>query len=226
MSVIKKVKIKSSLSEWVNSAGAFGASLTTNFGGAKELQFKDSVPLVFGTHVGFIREDQIERNLDWVGKWKVLLPLAGDGHGREVSYVLGEPIALAPGSACTFTYLVAGLFDTKTEAKNYAYYLTTKFVRFLVLQRKATQHVRPEVFKFVPMLDMKRRWMDADLYEHFGLTKKQIVHIEATITPRSVNLSLDSPIPASHLPGGVKYRPPGKEREAAEADSDSDDEVV
>jgi site-specific DNA-methyltransferase (adenine-specific) len=76
------------------------------------------------------------------------------------------------------------------------------------------------------MLDMKRRWTDADLYEHFGLTKKQIQYIEDTIHSREPIISLDSPIPASHLPGGVKYRPPGKEREAAETDSDSGDEVV
>lgn len=220
---VQKVAEQDSPANRVSSQFPFGQSITTNFKGAKAMEFKGSIPLVFGTHVGYVRPDQLERNAEWVDQWKVILPMAGDGHGREVSYVLGEPIALAPGSACTQTYLVAGIFGTKTEAKNYAHYLTTKFVRFLVLQRKATQHVRPEVFKFVPMLDMKRRWTDADLYEHFGLTTKQIQYIEDTIHPREPIISLDSPIPASHLPGGVKYRPPGKEREAAEADSDDGD---
>ena len=231
-SIIKKVKSDKSVSEWVHSVGSFGASLTTNFKGAKAMKFKGSIPLIFGTHVGYVRPNQIERNYEWVDQWKVLLPKASSGDtnqdadGRIIDVVLGEPIALAPGSACTFTYVVAGLFGTKSEAENYAYFLATKFVRFLVLQRKATQDVRPDIFRFVPMMDMKRHWTDTDLYEHFGLTKKQVEHIEATITPRTVNLSLDSPIPASHLPGGVKYRPPGKERDAAEADPDSDDEDV
>jgi site-specific DNA-methyltransferase (adenine-specific) len=75
------------------------------------------------------------------------------------------------------------------------------------------------------MLDMKRRWTDADLYEHFGLTKKQVEYIETTIHPREPILSLDSPIPPSHLPGGVKFRPPGKERDAAESGSDSDEDA-
>ncbi len=57
--------------------------------------------------------------------------------------MLGEPIALAPGSACTQTYIVAGMFDTREETENYAHYLATKFVRFLVLQRKTTQDVTP-----------------------------------------------------------------------------------
>src|SRR3546814_16566833 len=98
------------------------------------------------------------------------------------------------------------MFDTREETENYAYYLATKFVRFLVLQRKLTQHVTPDRFRFVPMLDMKRRWTDAQLYRKFGLTADERDYIERSIKPRSVNLSLDSPIPASHLPGGNKYR--------------------
>lgn len=221
---VRKAADEDSIAKLFSSQFPFGQSITTNFKGAKQMAFKNSVPLIFGTHVGYVRPDQLERNHAWVDEWKVLLPMAGDGHGREVSYVLGEPIALAPGSACTQTYLMAGVFGTQTEAKNYANYLTTKFVRFLVLQRKATQHVRPEVFKFVPMLDMKRRWSDPELYEHVGLTKKQVEYIEAAIHPREPILSLDTPIPASHLPGGVKYRPPGREREASESTGDEGDE--
>lgn len=127
-----------------------------------------------------------------------------DGVVRQT--VLGEPIALAPGSACTQTYFIAGMFDTRIETENYAHYLATKFVRFLVLQRKTTQDVTPDRFRFVPMLSMKRRWTDAQLYKKFGLTEDERDHIERSIKPRSVNLSLDSPIPASHLPGGSKHR--------------------
>ncbi len=122
---------------------------------------------------------------------------------------MGEPIAVAPGSACTQTYLVAGTFDSASEAENYANYLTTKFVRFLVLQRKSTQDVTPDRFRFVPALDMSRSWSDKDLYAHFDLGENEIAHIEASIHPRSPILSLDSPIPETHLPGGRKYRPVG-----------------
>lgn len=99
------------------------------------------------------------------------------------------------------------MFDTREETENYAHYLATKFVRFLVWQRKSTQHITPDRFRFVPMLDMTRRWTDEDLYDKFKLTAEERAYIEKSIKPRSVNLSLDSPIPASHLPGGSKYRP-------------------
>jgi site-specific DNA-methyltransferase (adenine-specific) len=215
------------LADVVSPRDPFGQSITTNFKGAQTQPFDGSVPLVFVSHVGYVRPEQLERNHGWVDRYKVLIPMAGDGHGREVSYVLGEPIALAPGSACTQSYLIAGTFDTAEETENYAHYLTTKFVRFLVLQRKSTQHVRPDKFRFVPALDMTRRWTDADLYEHFGLTADEAAYVEATIHPRSAIFSLESPIPASHLPEGHKYRPPGSKAAVeaeAETDEDSDDE--
>lgn len=184
----------------------FGLTMRSNYPGSVPEPFEGAIPLIYSNRVGYSRPDQIQRNHQWIDRWKVLLPMAGDGHGREVSYVLGEPIALAPGSACTQTYFVVGMFDSAEETENFAYYLTTKFVRFLVLQRKVTQHVTPDRFRFVPLVDMTRRWTDADLYEQFGLTDDEAGYIERTIHPREPILSLDSPIPASHLPGGQKYR--------------------
>lgn len=225
-SIIAKCRPNSeteSLVGWFSSQFPFGQSITTNFAGAKTEPFKDSIPLLFGSHVGYISRSQVEKNADWIDKWKVIVPVGGDGHGREVSYVMGEPIALAPGSACTQTYLVAGLFDTRDETENYAKYLTTKFARFLVLQRKSTQHVRPDRLRFVPIMDFKREWSDDDLFAQFKLGPEEIDYIKATIHPREAILSLDSPIPSSHLPGGSRYRAPGQRNET-ESETAQDDE--
>ncbi|NYE35651.1 site-specific DNA-methyltransferase (adenine-specific) [Nocardioides cavernae] len=191
---------------------AFG-HMRTNFAGDHAKKRPGDVALVLGSRGGYISPDVIDKNHDWVDQWKVLIPMASSGdtpldaEGNIVDVVLGEPIALAPGSACTQTYIVAGLFNSREETENYAHYLATKFVRFLVLPRKSSQHVFDERFRFVPMMDMTRRWTDEDLYNHFSLTAEERAYIEQTIKPRSVNLSLDSPIPASHMPGGSKYRP-------------------
>jgi site-specific DNA-methyltransferase (adenine-specific) len=206
-------KEEMSLTPLFSSQFPFGQSITTNFAGAAEKPFKDSIPLIFGSHVGYVKKSQIEKNIEWVDKYKVIIPKAADGNGREVSYVLGEPMALAPGSACTQTYLVAGVWKTKKEAENYAYFLTTKLVRFLLLQRKSTQDVRPDRFRFVPQMDMTKKWLDEDLYAHFKLTKSEISYIESIIHKREPILSLNSAIPETHLPGGVRYRPPGARAE-------------
>lgn len=191
---------------------AFGDMFRTNYRGSATSNIADAVPVIFNSGVGYVSRSEIRRGADLIERWKVLVPKASSGDtqqdesGRIVDVVLGAPIALAPGSICTETYFVVGAFDTRTEAENYANYLATKFVRFLVLQRKSTQDIRPEVFRFVPLLDMTRVWTDEDLYSHFGLTQEERDYIEASIKPRSVNLSLDSAIPTSHLPGGSKYK--------------------
>lgn len=190
--------------------------LRTNYKHAGDAPFENSIPVVFGSRIGYVRPDQLERLHDWVDRWKVLIPMAGDGHGREVAYVLGEPIALGPGSACTQTYFIAAAFDTEVQTRNYATYMTTKFYRFLVLQRKITQHLTIDRFRFVPMLDMTRSWTDEELYDHFELSDDEREYIEKSIKPRSAHYFLDSPIPATHLPGGSKYRP-GKLDEQVDA---------
>lgn len=209
MSVIRKVtesRVTDRVEGMCSVRKPFGLTMFSNYPGSVPDPFAGAIPLIYNNRVGYSRPDQIQRNHEWIDRWKVLLPRAADGHGRDAAYVLGEPIALAPGSACTQTYFIAGMLDSREETENFARYLATKFVRFLVLQRKVTQDVTPERFRFVPMLDMTRGWTDDELYEHFGLSQEERDYIEMTIKPRSVNLSLDSPIPASHLPGGEKHR--------------------
>lgn len=206
-SIVEKVRAAGLPSVEAAFAPQVPFGLRTNYAYAVDASFKDSIPVIYGSRIGYVRSDQLERLHDWVDRWKVLIPKAGDGHGREISYVLGEPIAVAPGSACTQTYLIAGSFSSRVETENYANYMTTKLFRFLVLQRKVTQDLTPDRFRFAPMLDMTRSWTDEELYEHFGLTNEEREYIETTIMPREVNWSLDSPVPASHLPGGSKYRP-------------------
>ena len=225
LSIIEKVSLKSSESveAMCTVTKPFGLTMRSNYAGSSPEPFDGAIPLIYASHVGYSRPDQIQRNHEWIDRWKVLLPRASsgdtnqDGTGRIIDVVLGEPIALAPGSACTQTYFIAGMFDNRIETENYAHFLATRFARFLVLQRKTTQDVTPDRFRFVPKLDMQRRWSDQDLYSHFDLSQSEQDYIEATITPRSVNLSLDSPIPASHLPGGSKYRDP-VDRRYSEAD--------
>jgi site-specific DNA-methyltransferase (adenine-specific) len=227
--IVDRVRLRASgfINDWVQPRLAFGDRFRTNFRGAAAPTEHATLPVVFNSGVCYVAPDELERGQHLVSRWKVLVPKASSGdtpqddEGRIVDVVLGAPIALAPGSICTETYFVAGAFDSAIEAENYANYLATKFVRFLILQRKVTQDLTPDRFRFVPQLDMSRSWSDEDLYKHFRLTKPEIAYIEASIKPRSVNLSLDSPTPASHLPGGSKYRAPGALVEEQDSEDDS-----
>jgi site-specific DNA-methyltransferase (adenine-specific) len=94
---------------------------------------------------------------------------------------LSKPIIAEPGTACTETYLVAGHFNNETEATNYAKFLSTRFVRFLVSLRRLTQHATRGVYSFVPDLPLDQEWTDAKLYKRYGLTKDEIAFIESQV---------------------------------------------
>lgn len=209
VSIIEKVRAgRHSTVDTISSVTKpFGLTMRSNYPGSVPEPFEGSIPLIYSSRIGYSRPDQIQRNHAWVHRWKVLLPMAyGGGNNVEGHAVYGEPIAVAPGSACTQTYFIVGMFDTREETKNFAMYLTTKFVRFLVLQRKITQHITPDRFQFVPLLDFTREWSDLDLYGQFGLTDDETAYIERIVGDRNWINSLDSPTPATHLPGGRKFR--------------------
>jgi site-specific DNA-methyltransferase (adenine-specific) len=204
--VLSSPSFERGLDTLISNRDPFGQSITSNFKGAKAEPFPRSVPLIYNNQVGFVDLVQLERNHSWVDKWKVIIPKASDGVWRESASVLGEPIALAPGSACTQSYLVAGTFESETETKNMAEFLTTKFCRFLVLQKKITQNMTASMFSFVPRLDLSASWSDKALYTLFDLDGLEIEYIEKAIGPREWINSLTSPIPETHLPGGRKYK--------------------
>lgn len=94
---------------------------------------------------------------------------------------LSKPIVAEPGTACTESYIVAGLFETEAEAKSYATYLRTRFARFLVSLRKSTQDAPKSVYAFIPDLPLDEEWTDAKLYKRYGLTKEEITFIESQV---------------------------------------------
>lgn len=101
---------------------------------------------------------------------------------------LSKPIIAEPGTACTETYVVAGLFDSEAEAKNYVSYLRTRFVRFLVSLRKPTQDAARGVYGFVPELPLDQEWTDAKLYKRYGLTPEEIAFIESQVAEHDAEL--------------------------------------
>ena len=101
---------------------------------------------------------------------------------------LSKPIIAEPGTACTETYVVAGLFDSEAEAKNYVSYLRTRFVRFLVSLRKPTQDAARGVYGFGPDLPLDQEWTDAKLYKRYGLTPEEIAFIESQVAEHDAEL--------------------------------------
>jgi site-specific DNA-methyltransferase (adenine-specific) len=135
-----------------------------------------------------VERKDIATNSQWIEKWKVLMTAVQGTSAAVETKFLSKPIIAEPGTACTETYLVAGHFDNEAEAANYAQYLRTRFVRFLVSLRKATQHATRDVYAFVPDLPLNQEWTDAKLYKRYGLTKDEIAFIELQVAEHDSEL--------------------------------------
>lgn len=180
--ILEKVRAKgeTTLDSRVSSQKPFG--LRTFFHGKPDAKrLRNPVKLYGSRKVSWVERSAIPTNAAWIDKWKVLMTgLQGTSAAVETKF-LSKPIIAEPGTACTESYLVAGHFDTEIEAKNYATYLRTRFVRFLVSLRKSTQHAAKNVYAFVPDLPLDQVWTDAKLYRRYRLTKTEIAFIESQV---------------------------------------------
>src|SRR5579884_1371125 len=173
-------KPEPSLGDQVSARKPFG--LTNQRGKATAAGIKNPILIYGNQQTSYLARSTVTNNSSWIDKWKVLLVKAHGTSGRDDVTILGEPVVAGPGSACTETYLVIGVFDSENSAKNLAAYMRTRFVRFLVSLRKITQNITRDSYRFVPLLPMNRVWTDDALYRRYGITRDQIAFIESLIS--------------------------------------------
>lgn len=142
---------------------------------------------------GWIEIAQIPVHKEWIGKYKVFISYAYGERGDFPYFSIGKPFYGFPMTCCSETYLVIYPCDSEEEMKNVAIYLRTKFLRFLVLLKKNTQHATSKVYSLVPIQDFTPKsdidWslsvadIDCQLYAKYGLTENEISFIESMIKP-------------------------------------------
>jgi len=189
VSILEKIKAKKepTLDARVSSQKPFG--LRTFFHGKPDARgLKKPVKLFGSQKITWVGRSEIPTNAPWIDKWKVLMTrVQGTSAAIETKF-LSKPIIAEPGTACTESYVVAGVFDTEVEATNYASYLRTRFARFLVSLRKSTQDAPKNVYAFIPDLPLNKEWTDATLYRRYGLTKDEIGFIESQVAEHDKEL--------------------------------------
>lgn len=163
--ILEKIRAKGepTLDARVSSQKPFG--LRTFFHGKPDSKgLKNPVKLFGSQKVSWVERSGIPTNALWIDKWKVLMTRVQGTSAAVETKFLSKPIIAEPGTACTESYLVAGLFDTEAEATHYAIYLRTRFARFLVSLRKSTQDAPKHVYAFIPDLPLDQAWTDDKLY--------------------------------------------------------------
>ena len=149
-------------------------------------QSTGELTLRYNGGTGLYPREKISVGKQMIDKWKVIISYLTAEHAGQPDKngqfrVLSTMEVLPPKAICTETYLVAGVFDTNNKAKNYALYLKTRFVRFLIGQVAVSQHITKRCFRFVPIQDFSEEWTDTRLYKKYGLTKEEISFIELII---------------------------------------------
>ena len=181
--ILRKVQAhqEKSFSELVSSRKPFG--FPTNFKSYKKEYFPNSIQIFGNKYVGFINENIILKNKEWVNHHKVLISRLYTVAENFPELIINKPFVAEPNTCCTETYLVIGPFRDKERCENVISYMETRFFRFLVLLIKNTQDAPKRVYQFVPQQKFDKPWTDAELYEKYGLTEEEIAYIEKMVRP-------------------------------------------
>ena len=182
ISILHKVMAlgEPSMESIVSSRQPFG--LPTTFHGASK-EIAGGIRIYENQGESFTTINQLSKNEDVVGKFKVIIPRSGSGSDQFPHPILGIPFVGKPGTACSETYIFIGPFRNEDECENVISYVRTRFMRFLAMLKKVTQSTTRSVYTLVPMQDFSKPWTDAELYAKYKLTKDEIAFIESMIKP-------------------------------------------
>lgn len=188
ISILRKVQALGEDSFEANVTARKPFGLDSDFSGFKNQKSKHSnIKLYRYGEDGYINQEQVIRNQDLIDKIKVIISKAGSGSDTFPHQILGVPIISEPGSICTETYLIVGVFDDFEKAKNLISYISTKFFRFMVSLIKNTQNAPRGVYAFVPVQNYDKPWTDKKLYKKYGLTEDEISFIDSMIRPMELD---------------------------------------
>ena len=181
---VKRINNKS-LSSEVYSSNPFGFR-TYERGSSNPT--KSSVKLITSDGFGFVERGDIKKNTQAIDKYNVIMTRAmsgGNKPGSDGKYLIIPSTirVMNPREICAETYLCIGTFDAEAQAKNLISYLTTKVIRFLLLQSLSSIMINRDSFQFVPLEDFSHSWNDAMLIEKYKLSKEEVELIDSLIRP-------------------------------------------
>ncbi len=147
-----------------------------------------------GKKIGYLEKNEIEKNTEWINKYKVFTPRANN-IGTELNDDNLNTFIGKPNTICTESYIVVGvdLELNELSAANLCKYFTTKFARFQHSVGKAGQDATSKTYKFIPLQNFTSasdiNWnttienIDRQLFMKYELSNEEIDFIEKMIKP-------------------------------------------
>ncbi|MBQ0123621.1 MAG: Eco57I restriction-modification methylase domain-containing protein [Bacteroidales bacterium] len=188
VNIVRKVKITSTrfFDEVVYSSAPFGLR---SFARGETTEFENAVILHSSEGISYIKMEDITRNADLLGRYKVYIGKINPDRGGVNNAADGKMNVttkiniIGPNEIITETYLLLGAFSEIEEAENCRTYFKTKFIRYLLSASLSSMNISKDTFRFIPVLDFSRGWTDEMLYRKYGLTEEEIDFIESMIRP-------------------------------------------
>ena len=186
ISIVKKVLEKTSkiVSEVMLGVNPFGLR---SYERGESKPFPSCCTLINSAGTGYILKEAVNKNQEAINCWKICIGYlnpdrAGVNNAADnKSNVITKIKILAPGEVVTETYIIPFYNENKDLVCNFATYLKTKLVRFLIYITLSSMHIAPQNFSFVPLIDMSKSWSDKDVYDYFGLSETEISFVEKKI---------------------------------------------
>ena len=185
ISIIRKIKTlsKESLSQEVLPSNPFG--FRTYVRGEKH-PFTGSLRFIHSDGIGYVARSEVEKSTEAIDTFNVITTRAmsgGNKPGADGTYqvIPATMRVMKAGEICAETYICIGKFTTEEEARNLMTYLSTKFVRFLMLQAMTSIMISKDSFRFVPSQDFFLPQSDVILYKKYGLSNEEMQYIESVI---------------------------------------------
>ncbi|WP_249111856.1 Eco57I restriction-modification methylase domain-containing protein [Prevotella melaninogenica] len=157
-----------------------------------EKQANDVSCIGKGLSRGFIPYSLVTNNTEAIELWKVLVPRANN-IGTELHDDNLNSEICPPQSVCTEAYLFigTGLQMDEKQATNTAFYMRTRFARFMHSLAKTSHDATSKTYRFVPLQDFTDQsdidWtksvdeIDKQLYAKYNLSKEEGDFIESKI---------------------------------------------
>ena len=181
--IIKKIQAleEENISEFIQSRNPFGFPSSAR---GDKSDSKGNVVLHSSKGTGYVSVSSVTQGQKHLSKYKVMFSKVTSEHAGEpdksgMFRVMSSIQILPPKHVCTDSYLIAGSFNTETEAKSFESYLKTKFSRYLLLQAVTSINLSKEKFNFIPKQTFNKEITDEFLYKKYKLDEKEIEIIES-----------------------------------------------
>lgn len=134
------------------------------------------------------RETWVEKSLckdSQTDGYRVLFQLS---HGEGDPSAMSRAFLYAPGVTYSHSHLGTNALASEEAGMSVLSYVNTRFFRYLCFLLKITIVATSQVYRLIPIQTWDRLWTDEELFKKYGLTEKEIKHIEETISaPREIH---------------------------------------